>query len=53
MPTWCEVVDVTGLYLSPPDKALVLVADEKSRVSGPRTDPACVALATRIQVSPR
>jgi hypothetical protein len=36
-----KVVDVTGLYLSPPDKALVLVADEKSQCQAhERTQPA-------------
>jgi len=32
------VRDVTGLYLNPPDKAVVLYVDEKSQVPGPGTD---------------
>ena len=35
-----EVVDVVGLYLNPPDKALVLSIDEKSRIQAlNRTQP--------------
>jgi putative transposase len=36
-----KVIDVTGLYLSPPDKALVLAVDEKSQCQAlERTQPA-------------
>lgn len=36
-----KVVDVTGLYLAPPDKALVLAVDEKSQCQAlERTQPA-------------
>src|SRR4030095_2977306 len=35
--------DVVGLYLDPPDRALVLCCDEKEPVSGPRTHPARLA----------
>ena len=36
-----KVIDVTGLYLAPPDKALVLAVDEKSQCQAlERTQPA-------------
>ena len=35
-----KVVDVVGLYLAPPDKALVLSVDEKSQIQAlDRTQP--------------
>ena len=35
-----EVNDVVGLYMNPPDKALVLCVDEKSRIQAlDRTQP--------------
>jgi transposase len=39
--------DVIGLYLNPPDKALVLCCDEKGPVSGPRTYPTGTAAGSR------
>ena len=36
--------DVIGLYLNPPDKALVLCCDEKSQLSGAGTYPAWIAV---------
>ena len=35
-----KVRDIAGLYLNPPDRALVLCADEKSQIQAPdRTQP--------------
>jgi hypothetical protein len=33
-----RVTDIVGLYMSPPDKALVLCVDEKSHIPGARPD---------------
>ena len=43
---WFEekVTDVVGLYMNPPDRALVLCVDEKSPDPGPRSHPAGPAL---------
>ena len=39
-PRFCEKVqDIVGLYLDPPDKALVLSVDEKSQIPGARPHP--------------
>ncbi len=34
-----KLVDVVGLYLNPPDKAIVLCLDEKSQNPGPGPHP--------------
>ena len=37
-----KVTDIVGLYMSPPDKALVLCVDEKSQIQAlDRTQPGC------------
>jgi hypothetical protein len=37
-----KLADVVGLYLNPPDKALVRAVDEKSQIQAlDRTQPAC------------
>ena len=53
-----KVRDIVGLYLSPPDRALVLCVDEKSQIQAlDRTQPscrccrACLSAATRLQAS--
>jgi Homeodomain-like domain len=38
-----KVRDVVGLYMSPPENALVLCVDEKSQIPGPRPDGAVPA----------
>jgi hypothetical protein len=38
-----KLTDVVGLYLNPPEKAVVLCMDEKSRGAGARPHPAVVA----------
>ena len=38
-----KLVDVVGLYMDPPDKAVVLCLDEKSPDPGPRPHPAVAA----------
>jgi hypothetical protein len=35
-----ELIDVVGLYLNPPDQAVMLCMNEKSQVQGPGSDPA-------------
>jgi transposase len=35
-----KLVDVVGLYLNPPDNAVVLCVDEKSQIQGPGSNPA-------------
>jgi len=42
-----KVRDIVGLYLNPPERALVLCADEKSQIPGARSNPADPANATR------
>jgi hypothetical protein len=42
-----KVRDIVGLYLDPPDRALVLCVDEKSADSGARSQSAAVADAPR------
>ena len=49
-PKFCEKVqDIVGLYLDPPDKALVLSVDEKSQIRGARSHPA----GTAVEEGPR
>lgn len=40
-----KVRDIVGLYLDPPDRALVLCVDEKSQITSPRPYRAAVAHA--------
>ena len=47
-----KVRDVVGLYLDPPDRALVLCVDEKSQISGPGPDRSNPAIASRIAGTP-
>ena len=42
-----KVCDVAGLYMAPPERALVLCVDEKSRIPGARSHPAAAADAPR------
>ncbi|HEX4614148.1 MAG TPA: IS630 family transposase [Urbifossiella sp.] len=45
-----EVRDVVGLYMTPPEKAIVLCVDEKSQVQAPdRTQPAQPLLINRAE----
>lgn len=49
-----KIRDVVGLYLNPPDKAIVLYVDEKSQISGvgpDRADPADSAWPLGLQSS--
>ena len=41
--------DVIGLYLNPPDRALVLCCDEKSPVPGPGTHTTRISGYARLQ----
>lgn len=38
-----KVRDIVGLYLHPPDHALVLCVDERSQIQAPQSHPARVA----------
>jgi transposase len=42
-----KVRDIVGLYLDPPEKALVICVDEKSQISSARPHPAVAADASR------
>src|SRR5271166_5838889 len=42
-PKFEKLIDVVGLYLNPPDKAIVLCMDEKSSRTGTGPDPAVAA----------
>ena len=42
-----KVRDIVGLYLNPPDHALVLCVDEKSQIQGARPHPTAAADAAR------
>ena len=42
-----KVRDIVGLYLNPPDHALVLCVDEKSQIQALDRTPAAAANATR------
>jgi hypothetical protein len=42
-----KVRDIVGLYLNPPDHALVLCVDEKSQIQALGSHPAAAANATR------
>ena len=42
-----KVRDIVGLYLDPPDRAVVLCVDEKSQIQGARPDAALAADAPR------
>lgn len=47
-----KIRDVVGLYMTPPQNALVLCIDEKSRDTSARTQPAAVAHETRSARTP-
>jgi hypothetical protein len=40
-----KVRDIVGLYLNPPDKAMVLCVDEKSQIQAPGSHAAALAYA--------
>jgi hypothetical protein len=44
------VRDIVGLYLNPPDKAIVLSVDEKSQIQA--LDPANPAASARLTADP-
>ncbi len=44
-----KVRDFVGLYLNPPDHAIVLSVDEKSQIQGPQSNPTGVAHGARVR----
>ena len=47
-----KVTDIVGLYLDPPDRAVVLCVDEKVPDSGSRPDPTGVCRSRRAGPPP-
>ncbi len=45
-PLFKKVRDIVGLYLNPPERALVLCVDEKSQIPGPGPKPAAASHAS-------